>query len=102
MYNQLLKSLCLRGPLGAGRFLHNPQANAPPPLSLLRKDLSQEQQSPLTPPLLLPEGAASLQEPCRASGTAFLAVQTVFNLQHNEKLDLQTLGKIPRPACRFL
>lgn len=51
------------------------------------------------PLLLLPEGAASLQEPCRASGAAFLA-QTVFNLEYNEKLDLQTLGKIPRSACR--
>lgn len=26
----------------------------------------------------------------------------MFNLEHNEKLDLQTLGKIPRSACRFL
>lgn len=102
MHNQLLKSLFLQSPLGAGRLLYNPQANTPPPLSLLRKEMCPgSSRAPLHLLLLLPEGAASLREPCRASGAALLA-QTVFNLEHNGKLDLQTRGEIPRSACRFL
>lgn len=101
MLNQLLKILSLQSPLGARRLLHNPQANTPPPLSLLRKEICPRSSRVPLHLLLLPEGTASVQEPCRASGAAFLA-QTVFNLEHNKKLDLQTLGKILRSACRFL
>lgn len=88
-------------PFRSREIIAQPQANTPPPLSLLRQEICPRSSRALLHLLLLPEGTASLQEPCRASGTAFLA-QTVFNLEHNEKLDLQTLGKIPRSACRFL
>lgn len=74
----------------------------PSPLSLLRKQICPRSSRAPLHLLLLPEGTtASLQELCRASGAAFLA-RTVFNLEHNEKLDLQTLCKIPRFVCRFL
>lgn len=98
MHNQLLKS---QSPSGAGRLLHNPQANTPPSLSLLKKEICPRNSRAPLHLLLLPEGTASLPEPCRAPGTAFLA-PTVFNLKHNEKLDLQTLGKILTSAYRFL
>lgn len=88
-------------PFRSREFTAQAQANIAPPLSLLRKETCPRSSRAPLHLLLLPEGATSLQEPCRASGAAFLA-QTVFNLEHNEKLDLQTLGKIPRSACRFL
>lgn len=88
-------------PFRSWEITAQPQANTPPPLSLLRKEICPRSSRAPLHLLLLPEGTASLQEPCRASGAAFLA-QTLFNLEHNEKLDLQTLGKILRSACRFL
>lgn len=83
-----------------GDYCTTPGQHSTSSLPPAKRNLSQEQQSPLTPPLAS-RGNCILQEPCRASGAAFLA-QTVFNLEHNDKLDLQTLGKIPRSACRFL
>lgn len=99
MHNQLLKSLFLQG---AGRLLYNLQANTPPPLSLLRKEICPgSSRAPLYLPPPAARGNCLTAGASRASGAALLA-QTLFNLEHNEKLDLQTLGKIPRSACRFL
>lgn len=99
MHNQLLKSLFLQG---AGRLLYNPQVNTPRPLSLLRKEICPgSSRAPLYLPPPAARGNCLTAGASRASGAALLA-QTLFNLEHNEKLDLQTLGKIPRSACRFL
>lgn len=98
MHNQLLQGFSCRALQEQGDHCTTPGQHCSSSLPPEKRNPPRSSRAPL-PLLLLPEGAASLQEPCRASGAAFLA-QTVFNLEYNEKLDLQTLGKIPRSACR--